>query len=425
MWTRLLRPERTPNPLALQWYKSTPLRSREISTNSAIHRGIRRSGFNSKFARRTSWPIKSKSASNRNNERDEFPEWNDRESRPRRPNHLARQDVEDIRESTQQAQDRVKQRLEKYKRVTRTANVVNQLVEYRRRDRGVKSRFSDDTVDRQTRGRFETSYENSRKTMANREKPYQGDRELDMRSIPQRNELPHWRQHENARSSQQESRGPIRPAVDTRSTVRPPFSKQSQGGRDEDSFPKYAARDRDDWSGGAHLSPWTTRSSRGNAQYNKARPEDEDSFRYQRGTDSSRLEKRVRGEAPAPLSIPYTTPASEFLYGTSVVMAALQANRRKLYKLYMYAGENRAVENSDEEVKSLARKRRVEVVEVGIDWLNLLDKMSSGRPHNVSICSVELSLLSLIKYRDTFSKPLHYPSIQLRAFFGLKDMTSS
>jgi 21S rRNA (GM2251-2'-O)-methyltransferase len=86
-----------------------------------------------------------------------------------------------------------------------------------------------------------------------------------------------------------------------------------------------------------------------------------------------------------PLSIPYTTPASEFLYGTSVVEAALSSRReprRKLYKLYIYAGENREDANRDAKIERMAQKNRVPVMRVGNDWARLMDKMSAGRPHN-------------------------------------------
>ncbi|KAL2071564.1 hypothetical protein VTL71DRAFT_12799 [Oculimacula yallundae] len=86
-----------------------------------------------------------------------------------------------------------------------------------------------------------------------------------------------------------------------------------------------------------------------------------------------------------PLSIPYTTPASEFLYGHSVVEAAISSRRtprRKLYKLYIYNGENRLEESRDERLKRLAKQNGIEVVRVGNDWIRLLDKMSGGRPHN-------------------------------------------
>jgi len=86
-----------------------------------------------------------------------------------------------------------------------------------------------------------------------------------------------------------------------------------------------------------------------------------------------------------PISIPYTTPASEFLYGTSVVEAALRSKkdpRRKHYKLYIYTGEKRDAVERDAELERMARRNGVEVKRVTGDWLPLLDKMSAGRPHN-------------------------------------------
>lgn len=86
-----------------------------------------------------------------------------------------------------------------------------------------------------------------------------------------------------------------------------------------------------------------------------------------------------------PLSIPYTTPASEFLYGASVVDAALNSkatHRRKLYKLYIYNGENRENESRDKEFARIARRQGVAVEWKSGDWLRMMDKMSAGRPHN-------------------------------------------
>lgn len=85
-----------------------------------------------------------------------------------------------------------------------------------------------------------------------------------------------------------------------------------------------------------------------------------------------------------PASIPYTTPASKFLYGTSVVLAALKSSRRKLYKAYIFCGEEREVTSQNTTVRKLALSRGVEVVNVeGPLWARFLDKMSAGRPHNV------------------------------------------
>ncbi|TGO15521.1 hypothetical protein BTUL_0039g00380 [Botrytis tulipae] len=115
-----------------------------------------------------------------------------------------------------------------------------------------------------------------------------------------------------------------------------------------------------------------------------------------------------------PITIPYTTPASEFLYGTSVVEAALNARRkrsRKLYKLYILKGEDRQNAERDGAIAKLAQKKGVEVAIVrGHDWLRTLDKMSQGRPHNGYILEVSplprlplLSLGSIIDQDDSFA----------------------
>ncbi|KAK0635562.1 hypothetical protein B0T17DRAFT_516654 [Bombardia bombarda] len=83
-----------------------------------------------------------------------------------------------------------------------------------------------------------------------------------------------------------------------------------------------------------------------------------------------------------PISVPYTTAASQFLYGKSVVEAALQSARRRLYKLYIYSGTNRQNVTQDFAVEKLARRRGIETVIVGDDGLRLMDKMSGSRPHN-------------------------------------------
>ena len=95
----------------------------------------------------------------------------------------------------------------------------------------------------------------------------------------------------------------------------------------------------------------------------------------------------------APLSIPYTTPASEFLYGTSVVIAALLSSRRKLYKLYIYDGENREARDQDIRIRRMAVERGVVAQKVAGDWLRLMDKMSTGRPHNVRLFAVALDTM--------------------------------
>jgi len=108
------------------------------------------------------------------------------------------------------------------------------------------------------------------------------------------------------------------------------------------------------------------------------------SFRTHHSTEErSTSSRNAEEKSDVPLTMPYTTPASEFLYGTSVIVAALKSSRRKLYKLYMYDGENREVREQDTEVRKLALDRDVPVERVKRQWLRLMDKMSGGRPHNV------------------------------------------
>lgn len=94
-----------------------------------------------------------------------------------------------------------------------------------------------------------------------------------------------------------------------------------------------------------------------------------------------RVEK-VKKKYEPPMSIPYTTAASQFLYGTSTVEAALSTSRRKLYKLYIYQGGNRTRQEKDQYLASLAHRKGVEVDFVDEARLPLLNKMSGSRPHN-------------------------------------------
>jgi len=104
----------------------------------------------------------------------------------------------------------------------------------------------------------------------------------------------------------------------------------------------------------------------------------ERSFGSRHMDDTSRDKRAER----APDSLPYETAASEFLYGHSSVLAAIKANRRKLYKLYIHnRGLNR---DGMDAVVQHARAIRLPIQEVGDEYLRVLDKASNGRPHNVS-----------------------------------------
>ncbi len=125
--------------------------------------------------------------------------------------------------------------------------------------------------------------------------------------------------------------------------------------------------------------------SAGSSRHERARSSPFDGQEGDRFRGNDRLPRHQ--ESNVPLSIPYTTPASEFLYGTSVVTSALLASRRKLYRLYIYDGDNREVRDQDKRIRRLALDRNVVVERVQGSWLRLMDRTSTGRPHNVCLQS--------------------------------------
>ncbi|KAF2649824.1 hypothetical protein K491DRAFT_609999 [Lophiostoma macrostomum CBS 122681] len=81
-----------------------------------------------------------------------------------------------------------------------------------------------------------------------------------------------------------------------------------------------------------------------------------------------------------PETLPYTTAASEFLYGYQTVIAALKAGRRRLYKLYVHErGQNHEGASL---LLARAKIANVKIQEVDDRYLRIMDKASSGRPHN-------------------------------------------
>ncbi|KAI0842508.1 hypothetical protein F5Y06DRAFT_257805 [Hypoxylon sp. FL0890] len=105
-------------------------------------------------------------------------------------------------------------------------------------------------------------------------------------------------------------------------------------------------------------------------------------------TSSHRTSSRDHG----PVRIPRTTAASQFLYGHSVVQAALKETTRKLYKLYLYCGQNREDAHGITRLTNMADRAGVPVTKVSdSDGLRMMDKMSEGRPHNG--CILEASPL--------------------------------
>ncbi|CAN8106386.1 unnamed protein product [Discula destructiva] len=107
--------------------------------------------------------------------------------------------------------------------------------------------------------------------------------------------------------------------------------------------------------------------------------------------------ERPKKKYQPPPSVTYTTAASQFLYGTSTVEAALTSSRRKLYKLYIHQGSKRSWQDKDDYLAHLAFKKDVPVEWLGDDQVALLNRMSSSRPHNGYV--LEASPLPLLPVR--------------------------
>ncbi|RFU77974.1 rna methyltransferase [Trichoderma arundinaceum] len=99
------------------------------------------------------------------------------------------------------------------------------------------------------------------------------------------------------------------------------------------------------------------------------------------GEVESPLPRERRNQMMA-MNIKYTTAASQFLYGKSVVKAALEQGRRQLYKLFIYGGENRKDSKDNAVITRLAERRGVPITIIPNEDQRLMDKMSMGRPHN-------------------------------------------
>jgi tRNA G18 (ribose-2'-O)-methylase SpoU len=109
------------------------------------------------------------------------------------------------------------------------------------------------------------------------------------------------------------------------------------------------------------------------------------------------MPERVKDNVKVPDTIPYTTPASEFIYGTSAVEAALRCSRRQLYKLYIYQSTEEELSAAKMTIRKLALSKNITVKMAFAGWDRLMDKMSAGRPHNG--CILEASPLPKLPVR--------------------------
>lgn len=129
------------------------------------------------------------------------------------------------------------------------------------------------------------------------------------------------------------------------------------------------------------------------------RPKTSTKSRAHRATEG--MPQRVKENVKVPDSIPYTTPASEFIYGTGSVEAALRCGRRQLYKLYLYQTAGEDLNPAKVALRKLALSKNIEIKLAFAGWDRLLDKMSAGRPHNG--CVLEASPLPKLPVRGFHS----------------------
>ncbi|KAK5108671.1 hypothetical protein LTR62_008076 [Meristemomyces frigidus] len=90
---------------------------------------------------------------------------------------------------------------------------------------------------------------------------------------------------------------------------------------------------------------------------------------------------RDEDDYSSPISIPYSTAASQFLYGTNPVHAALKSGRRKLYRLHLRSRDTTA--NS---ILRMAEKASIPIDRNASQ--RFLDTISNNRPHNGVVLEV-------------------------------------
>ncbi|KAI8935065.1 hypothetical protein NX059_007662 [Plenodomus lindquistii] len=146
--------------------------------------------------------------------------------------------------------------------------------------------------------------------------------------------------------------------------------KQTEDGQRGDRQP-YTPRKISGGEGRLKRRPYQKDDSGGGIRDQGRRPYDS---RIAGGGEKG-MERRPYGRE----SFPLTTAASEFIYGHSSVLAAMKANRRKLYTLWVHSQRG---DRDNFMAKVRAHKMFGIVREVGDDFLRAMDKVSSGRPHN-------------------------------------------
>ncbi|KAI5300669.1 hypothetical protein KEM56_002287 [Ascosphaera pollenicola] len=113
-----------------------------------------------------------------------------------------------------------------------------------------------------------------------------------------------------------------------------------------------------------------------------------------------------------PRHIVYTKAGTEFIYGSSAVLAALRCRRRKFYKLYIYQPDgpfnnSDGIERRASVLKAIQKEglnSGAEVIDVSGNWLPYLGRLSDKRPHNGVVLEAtplpQPPILALRSHRD-------------------------
>lgn len=98
--------------------------------------------------------------------------------------------------------------------------------------------------------------------------------------------------------------------------------------------------------------------------------------------------EQPKANVQVPDKIPYTTSASEFVYGTSAVEAALRCGKRQIYVFYIYHAADETLSPAKVSLRKIAVANGVKVKMAYGKWSSLLDQMSEGRAHNGVVLEV-------------------------------------
>ena len=124
--------------------------------------------------------------------------------------------------------------------------------------------------------------------------------------------------------------------------------------------------------------------------------------------------------------MPYTTAASEFLFGYFTVVAALKAQKRKLYRLYLHErAMRRDAESNFDALFNLAKEINVPIRHVKDSFLPVMNKTTKDRPHNGVILEASplpvmpiRKLLSVSRHHARFALELDFQSAEEKAING-------